>query len=186
MELEQPIFRSVQQALHFSFLMETLPVSRKSAMTQIYAQGGNRVWDEPRDPSTVHFGGLSELEVRGQCAMVRGAVIAHLLPAERHAVHARYALQSVQAAGVRAMRDAAMPLLACQREIPTLAMAWMAFGSAKQMEGVTTRTIADEFSLSQSSVVRDIGKIRQVHHALAMMAFDKLSELFLKDGLIER
>lgn len=185
MQIDEPIFRSVQQALHFSFLMVTLPVSQKSAMSQIYAQGGNRVWNEVRERSTIRFSGLSELEVRGQCAMVRGAVMDHLQVSERHAVHARYALQSTQSSGVRAMRDAAKPMLSCQDEWPTLAMAWLIFGSTVQTEGITTRSIADEFELSQSSVMRDIGRIRQAHHALELMAFDKLSELFRKDGLIE-
>jgi len=186
MEIDQPIFRSVQQALHFSFLMETLPVTRRSAMSQIYAQGGNRVWDEPREPSTIHFGGLSELDVRGQCAMVRGAVIDHLLLAERHAVHARYATQSTQADGVRAMRDAALPLMSCQSDVPTLEMAWLVFGCGSQTDGITTRSLADDCGMSQSSIVRDIIKIRRVHQTLMSAALDKLTELFRKDGLIER
>lgn len=186
MQIDEPIFRSVQQALHFSFLMETLPVSQKSQMQGIYQQGKQRTWQEDkREVSTIRFGGLSELEVRGQCAMVRGAVIDHLQISERHAVHARYALQSTQSGGVRAMRDEAMPMLSCQDEWPTLAMSWLIFGSVSQTEGITTRSIADKFELSQTSVMRDIGRIKQVHHALELMAFNKLSELFRKDGLIE-
>lgn len=185
MQIDEPIFRSVQQALHFSFLMETIPVSQKSQMQEIYQQGKQRTWQEDkREPNTIRFGGLSPLEVRGQCAMVRGAVIDHLQVSERHAVHARYALQSTQSSGVRAMRDAAKPMLSCQDEWPTLAMAWLIFGSVNQIDGITTRSIADEFELSQNMVMRDIGKIRQTHHALELMAFNKLSELFRKDRLI--
>lgn len=186
MQIDEPIFRSVQQALHFSFLIETIPVSQKSQMQEIYQQGKQRTWQEDkREPTTIRFGGLSPLEVRGQCAMVRGAVMDHLLIGERHAVHARYALQNVQSSGVRAMRDEAMPMLSCQDEWPTLAMAWLIFGSIGQTAGITTRSIADEFELSQTSVMRDIGRIKQVHRALELVAFNKLSELFRKDGLIE-
>lgn len=185
MQIDEPIFRSVQQALHFSFLIETIPVSQKSQMQEIYQQGKQRTWQEDkREPTTIRFGGLSPLEVRGQCAMVRGAVMDHLLIGERHAVHARYALQNVQSSGVRAMRDEAMPMLSCQDEWPTLAMAWLIFGSIGQTAGITTRSIADEFELSQNMVMRDIGKIRRAHHALELMAFNKLSELFRKDRLI--
>ena len=179
-----PIFRSVNQALHFSFLMETLPVSQKSQMEAIYRQGGKRVVFDDYHHSTIHFGGLSPLEVRGQCAMVRGAVVDHLVEQERQAVLARYSFRTEKALAVRAMRDCARPLLSCQDEWPTLAMAWSIFGTDQQRDGLSVRLIADEYCLSKSAVARDVGEIRRTARTLENRACDKLSDLFLRSGLI--
>lgn len=60
MQIDQPVFRSVQQALSFSFLMETLPVSQKSQMSAIYIQGGNNGrGDDSPVVSSITFGGLN-------------------------------------------------------------------------------------------------------------------------------
>ena len=68
-----PVFRSTQQALHVAFLMGILPVTQKSN-TQMLLE---RLMEEAgvakvvqRD-GTLNFAGLSPMEVRGQCAMVR-------------------------------------------------------------------------------------------------------------------
>ena len=179
-----PIFRSVNQALHFSFLMETLPVSQKSQMEAIYRQGGKRVVFDDYHHSTIHFGGLSPLEVRGQCAMVRGAVVDHLVEQERQAVLARYSFRTEKALAVRAMRDYSLPLLSCQDEWPTIAMAWSIFGTDQQRDGLSVRLIADEYCLSKSAVARDVGEIRRTARTLENRARDKLSDLFRLHGLI--
>lgn len=179
-----PIFKSVEQALHFSFLVAELPVSQKSQMAQIYSHGGKRVPEEDHYESTIHFGGLSPLEVRGQCAMVRAVVIDHLLEIERLAVYARYAYRAEKATGVRAMRDQALPLLSCHEEWPTMAMAWSIFGTSEQRDGLSVRVIAEEYGLSKSAVARDVSEIRRVARTLEGRAHDKLHDLFLHSGII--
>ena len=186
MQIDEPIFRSVQQALHFSFLMETLPVSQKSQMHEIYQQGGQRIWgEEKHQTSTIKFGGLTALEVRGQCAMVRGAVNDHLDVYERHAVYARYSYQKVKAEGVRVMRDCSLASMSCKDEWATIAMAWSVFGNAVQMDGLSTRVIANEFGLSQSSVARDVMTIKKESGRLMISAVHRLQFLFASSGLIE-
>lgn len=184
MELEQPIFRSVQQALHFAFLVATLPVSQKSQMESIYRNGGKRVVSDEYHHSTIHFGDLSPLEVRGQCAMVRGVVSDHLLDPERQAVYARYSHRTEKAVAVRAMRDHAMPSLSCKDEWPTMAMAWSIFGTDLQRDGLSVRLIADEYRLSKSSVARDVAEIRRTFRTLESRAYDKLGEIFRRSGLV--
>ena len=182
--MSEPIFRSVEQALHFSFLMAELPVSQKSQMQEIYRHGGKRVTEEDHHQSTIHFGGLSPLEVRGQCAMVRAVVNDHLLDSERQAICARYSYRIEKSTGVRAMRDQAIPLLSCQDEWPTMAMAWSIFGTAEQRDGLSVRLIADEYALSKSAVARDVMEIRRIARTLEGRAYDKLHEIFMQSGLI--
>ena len=182
--MSEPIFRSVQQALHFSFLVATLPVSQKSQMESIYRNGGKRVVSDEYHHSTIHFGDLSPLEVRGQCAMVRGVVVDHLLEPERQAVYARYSYRAEKAGAVRAMRDHALPLLSCQDEWPTMAMSWSIFGTDVQRDGLSVRLIADEYDLSKSSVARDVAEIRRAFRTLEGRAYEKLGEIFLRSGLI--
>lgn len=83
--LSVPIFRSVDQALHVAFLMDVLPVRERSQMGRIIArmmvEAG--VTAGRSEAGSVNFGGLSPLEVRGQCAMIRAAVKDHL--AQHHA-----------------------------------------------------------------------------------------------------
>ena len=52
------------------------------------------------EPGRISFGGLSPLEVRGQCSMIVAYVRDHLAAHESAAVHARYAYQAEKAAGV--------------------------------------------------------------------------------------
>jgi hypothetical protein len=88
----QGVFQSAGQALFVAFLMEVLPVTQQTS-TQILIDGLRKrcgVWDDQRAPSTINFGGLSPLEVRGQCALVRATVEDHLPGPERDAIWARF------------------------------------------------------------------------------------------------
>ena len=187
MELEQPIFRSVQQAVHFSFFMATLPVSQPSQMQEIYRQGGRRVWtcDDQYEPSTIHFGGLDQMEMRAQCAMVCAAVYDHLGEPERDAILARFAYRAEKARGVRATRDYCLPLLTCGDEWATMAMAWSVFGTPDQRTGLSLRLIAEEFALKVSAVNDDIQRIKKTARHLESRAYARLDEQFAGSGLIE-
>jgi hypothetical protein len=182
---EAPIFSSVQQALHFSFLMETLPVTQKSSMQTMI----DRMLEEmgivqEREIVTINFGGLSAIEIRGQCAMVRGVVIHHLPQPEADAIHARYASQTLKASGVRGVRDYSQPLLSTSGDLPTLAMAWSLFATVKQRDGLSTQKIADEFGLGKSTVAKDVLSIRRTARMLENRAIERLTPLFERSGLM--
>ncbi len=183
--IEAPIFNSVQQALHFSFLMKILPATQKSVMQALI----DRLMEDmgivqEREQGTINFGGLSSLEIRGQCAMVRGAVEHHLPAPEVHAVHARYAHQAEKASGVRGIRDYAAPMLTTHSDTPTLAIAWSIFGTKKQRDGLSTYHIAKEAGLSQSTVQRDLTAMKNVAKMLEDRAIERLTSVFQKDNLI--
>lgn len=188
MELEQPIFRSVQQAVHFSFFFLSLPPSQPSQMQTIYRQGGKRVTqsDDHYEPPTIHFGDLDQMDRRAQCAMVCAAVYDHLDAHERNAILARFAYQVEKARGVRATRDYCLPLLTCGDDMATLAMAWAVFGDEDQRAGLTIRGIAGEFDLKVSAVNDDIQRIKKTARHLEARAFDRLAQQFAGSGLVEQ
>jgi len=183
---ESAVFRSMEQCLHFSFLMAILPATSKSSMQSMI----ERLMEEAgivsvRERSSINFGGLTALEIRGQCAMVRGAVVHHLTQPEAAVIHARYAHQVEKAKGVRAVRDYVAPLLATQHESATLAMAWGIFCTPKQRDGISTRRIADEFKLSQSTVTRDQQAIRRAARSLESRGIERLRPMFERCLLVD-
>jgi len=112
-QVASPIFRSVDQALHVAFLMDILPVRERSQMGRIIermmVEAG--VTAGRSESGSVNFGGLSPLDVRGQCAMIRAAVKDHLAQHQACSVWARWGHQTTKAEGVRGMVDYCGPLL---------------------------------------------------------------------------
>lgn len=180
-----PIFRSVEQALHVSFLMEILPATQKSQMQSMI----DRMLEEmgivqEREKGSINFGGLTALEIRGQCAMVRGAVLHHLPKPEVDAVHARFAHQICKAGGVRGVRDYCQPSLSSQGDMATLSMAWGVFGTQRQRDDLSVRKIATEFGLSASTVGRDMQIIRNTGRMLLNRGVERLSSMFERQNLV--
>lgn len=199
---QAPIFQSVPQCLHVAFLMQTLPATSKSIMQSMI----ERAMEEAgvmivRERGNVNFAGLTALEIRGQCAMVRGAVEHHLPKPEADVVQARYVpaptldrvgrpemmpipLQVTKANAIRAVRDYCQPMLSTQGDIPTLAMAWSLFGSKAHKDDFSTRKIASGCQLSQSTVTRDVATIKRLARLLENRAVERLTPIFMKSGLV--
>lgn len=184
--IDAPIFRSVQQCLHVCFLMEILPATQKSQMqAMIERMLEDMGIVQEREQGTINFGGLNALEIRGQCAMVRGVVIHHLPKPEADAVNARYAYQKLKAQGVRGVRDYSQPLLSTQGDMATLAMAWSLFATAKQREDLSTHRIAAEYGLAQRTISRDVQSIRNTAKMLENRAVERLTPIFEGSLLVE-
>ena len=109
--MSEAVFRTVNQALHVSYLMAVLPPTQKSPtqvlISDLMDQAG--VKREVEKDGTINFRGLTPLEVRAQCAIVIAAVRDHLQPPERHAIEAWYAHDARKAEGVRFLRDWCTP-----------------------------------------------------------------------------
>jgi hypothetical protein len=92
------IFRCVQKALSFAYLIEAYEVSAESIMAKALRRHMMElgIWNEG-PPSTVDFNGLNGLEVRAQCAMIRAAVRDRLPAPERCAVEAIYGINEIVA-----------------------------------------------------------------------------------------
>jgi hypothetical protein len=98
------IFESVEQALHVSFMVISLPSRQKNTFRLALIQALEQVGDltnrqqatleylrGTRTESTINFEGLNGDEVRAQCAMVVAAVRDRLSTDERNAIWLRYA-----------------------------------------------------------------------------------------------
>lgn len=185
------VFRSVSQALHVSFVIDTLPVTQKSntqvVIERLLEDAG--VAKSVREEGSVNFSGLSPMEVRGQCAMVRAAVKHHCTEVEAHALHAWFADQNAneKILGVHAMRDAAQArsLFTIEAPMARLLIAWHVHASGRLRDMCTERAIADENGLSQSTVHRNIVAVRKMASGLRRGGMDRLEALFSRDGLVE-
>lgn len=182
------IFRSTSQCLHVAFLVEILPATQRSfmqAMLEAHMKACG-IWEEPKATDrTINFGGMSPLEIRGQCAMVRGMVEHHLTQPEAFAVKAHYGHTVTKAAGVRGLADYVSPLLTTTSKDAVLALAWGVFGNEKQREGLSLREIADHFGLVKSTAQRDQQTIRRMGRDMLTRAIARLDSRFQVSGLVE-
>ncbi len=98
---EQAIFENAGQAVHVAFLvmaqeaMQDAPFRKAliRAMESIHLDGKQTHWlDQLRGEKsgTINFGGLTNGDVRAQCALITQAVTTNLLPVERWVLQAKY------------------------------------------------------------------------------------------------
>lgn len=181
------VFRSVQQALHVSFLMAQLPVTQKGStqtlLEALMEEAG--VAKDVRRDGTLNFAGLSPMEVRGQCAMVRGAVLHHCSAMERHAIHAWFAHDASKAEGVRELRDYCSARFTIDIRAAQTLIVWHINVQGRARDLCTERAIAAEHKLSQSTVHRNIVVASQTCAMLRNAGMRRLDALFQRDGLVD-
>jgi hypothetical protein len=183
------VFRSVSQALHVAFLMEFLPVTQKSnsqaVIERMMEEAG--VPRETREAGSVNFSGLSPMDVRGQCSMVRAGVRHHCTPMEAHAIHAWFADKNSpdKIAGVHAISDHCAGTFTFDVNKARLLVCWNIHSQGRLRDMVTERAIAAETNISQSTVHRNIVAVSRIASALRRGAMDRLGALWTRDGLIE-
>lgn len=175
------IFKNIGQALHFSFLMEFLPATRKGA-TQVAIENlirnSGRVFDEPHQ-STINFGGLTPLEVRGQCAMIRAAVKDHLLEPEKIAIWARFGCDQTKADGVEGIAHYLEPLCLVKGDA-LLALVCNFYAGEPKM-----RAISADYQVELTKLARAKQVIGRNTARLEMGAKDRLAELLMRDQAVE-
>lgn len=186
----QGVFSSAGQALHVSYLMEILPVTQ-AVSTQILIEWLQRQAGVPPQQQectrTLNFGGLSPLEVRGQCAIVRASVEHHLPGPERDVVLARYGHQTTKARGVAGVARYVQQLTAVQHDLAVRAVAWGVFHpAARAQDRMSLRDIADETGVSFGQLQRAGQVIRAQRDALLKMAEGRMLALFERTGLVEK
>lgn len=193
------IFKSVHQALAFSFLIQAHETSPENIMSvairrqlQAMGQWGDAV-------KTIDFGGLSPLEIRAQAAMVRLAVDSHLPKPEACAIRARYGLSIpfIDPDGTRSMRFTQDRIEAVRalvrwlapnfRETPRAALAFLVARHVGECKGVrpTLQQIADSFGSSPATLHRAGKKISDRLRELENMGIARLEAPFAEHGLIQ-
>jgi hypothetical protein len=174
------VFKSTEQALAFSFLMEILPAATKSPTGTLYDRMLREHGMEPAHSgaATINFTGLTDLEIRGQASMVRGAVLHQLSEMERFALWAQYGHQVTKARGVQGLRNYCLPMLTTQDQRATLALAWSLVRPRKHAQEFTMRAICKEYGLNPGTAAKDRRAIARTHQRFLVQATTRLQELF--------
>jgi len=182
-----PIFQSVGQALHFSFLLEIMPATQKGSTQMLIESIKQQLGKmEAKVSSSVNFSGMNALEVRGQCAMVRGAAQNHLTPIEHDAVRARYGHRMTKAAGVRGVSSYVQAMTALHNDSAMLAVAWWMYHKPVRIaDRYSLQQVANEYGVSINDVKGALNALRKASESLERRAHERLGELFMRTGLVE-
>ncbi|GAQ30232.1 hypothetical protein SAMD00023378_3915 [Ralstonia sp. NT80] len=191
------VFQTTGQALHLSYLMLSLPATEKNAMRIALIQAmeftpklnyRQSQWlDQLRGtPSdTVNFGGLTMLEVRGQCSIVTSAVNSRLPTAERGAILARFGVGEEKAEGVKLLMRYARRACGIDAYGPVYLLAARHYVPKVRREGLSLRAIADKHGLTKHAVETAALWMAKHFASLEVMAMQRLQTVFMADGLVE-
>ena len=183
--MEEPIFQSIEQAIHVAFLMDILPVTQKSPMQVVIDKMKEDAGIlQEREGGSINFGGMTALEIRAQCAMIRASVQDHLPSPERDAIWARYGYQLCKARGVRGVRDYAKPQLSISGDEATLALTWSIYCASHQRKDFSLQKLADEYGFSKTNAHRNVKKIKEVGMFLRNRGIGRLEGLFAGKGVV--
>jgi len=198
--VDNPIFQNTTQAVHFSFLMEALEPGAESAMGKIIRRRLEELGlaTGERSESTIDFGGLTALEVRGQAAMIRGAINHHLPGPEGWAIKSKYGLtKTIEKSGkprvhvfsperIDAMRKLSRLIAPRFSTVPSNAIIWLIAKSHGEIAPVrpTFRDIEEQAGGSKSELCRVYPQIKLTLTALENRGIDQLTPLFQQEGLV--
>lgn len=177
--MSEPIFQSVGAALSFSFYMENIegsPISTTLAAIKSLMKNSGRVFE--RAESKIKMGGLSRLEVHGQCALVRAAVEHHLTAPERNAIWCRYGQGMTKGLGIKGLA-AYLESRTTNKGECLEAIVYSSYGNNESI-----RAIADMYEVSKASIHEDSRILKSTAWALEDVAAKRLRPLFEQDGLI--
>ncbi len=181
------VFRSAGQALHVSWLMEILPVTQRVA-TQVLIDSIREQLGkvERRIESTINLGGMSPLEFRAQCAMVRAASRDHLTQPEYDAVRCRYGHQTSKAEGVMSLSDYLAPMVGLDHDWALRALLWSMYhrGGQRAADRWSIRRISEETGITTKRLRTAADKARAVAEALDRRAEGNLQDHFYRTGLV--
>ena len=195
---DDPIFTSTHQALHFSYLIEAYEVAPESimAITLRRLMKELMIWEDGYQPSGIDFSGLTPLEVRAQCAIIRRAVKTELSEVQAWVVQARFGITEVSNIKgkkvfhfSRERQNAILRLGEC--------FMYVADMSELEVDALIVRHFSHKArkNINFSSMQRDFGKSRMTYsrayktiedrcNAIEKTAIDVLRARFERHGVI--
>ena len=174
-----PIFENTWDALRFSFYMEVLPAGNiSSTYTAIKHMMRNSGKVFERVKSRINMAGLTPIEVRGQCAMVRAVVEDYLTRPERNAIWARHGIDMTHSRGVAGLADYLKDKTMSQGECLRL----LVDSIYTQVDSM--RKIAADYQMPRTTLREDFGRIKSAVQTLEEIAQQRLDDLFENDSLI--
>ncbi|WP_112069185.1 hypothetical protein [Herbaspirillum rubrisubalbicans] len=204
------IFRDVGHALHTAFLVISNEPRQgcvtRSMLLQAMIVGRNRLTPDQAEwfdalkgspAGSIDFSGLTDDEIRAQCAMVVAAVNHHLPRIEAMVVRARfgateyedvngvrrYAFSHERAAAIRELSDWLRPAL---QNVPAMAVdGLLARQFANHMKTkVSVRDLAAAFGCSKSTYHRASAVVRSHVRQLEASAHQRLTHHFVEQGIV--
>lgn len=94
---QDPVFKTIGQALFTAFSMEVTPPSTPSPTEAIIKDLMERRYGDtqvPQSERSLNMGGMTPNELRAQCALIRASVNDHLASQERDTIWARFGHQT--------------------------------------------------------------------------------------------
>ena len=189
------IFRSTQHALHLAYLIMADPVKEKNglriALIRIIESIGTLNKRQASfleylygEKGSVNFDGLDALEIRGQCAMITAAVKDQLQQAERYAVWVRYARGTERKEGVIWVSKKLRPAVNVNLNAVRYLVAEQSLPKEERDPQKTFRYISDQTDVPIRTLERAAMTIRKQLAAYQNSAYDKLTPMFERDGLV--
>ncbi|HEY8355032.1 MAG TPA: hypothetical protein VIK69_08465 [Methylophilaceae bacterium] len=198
--IQDAIFRSTSQALHFAYLIQAYEVGAESVMSKVIRRMLETlgIMDGTHEPSTVSFGGLSPLEIRGQCALIRLSVETCLPPPEAWAIKARYGITKIiERKGeprayafaeyrISAMRSLADYLAPSFPSVPRQAIMWLIAKSCGENPATrpSFRDIEELTGGSKSELHRVYPLVKERIRVLENLGTDRLTPIFAREGIV--
>ena len=190
------IFQNTSHALHVSYLVMAHEPRRSTALWRailVMMEGQKnlnsmqRAWmDRLRGigRGSVDFDGLTGDEIRAQCAMVTQAVRDHLPIPERAIILCKFGIQLDKAQGVADLATYIKPLLNFTDDIAIKALVYGHLKPGQRQKGFSYEEISKSQGISVKALRIAAGHIARVAATLEQLAIDRLSPMFLRDGLI--
>lgn len=194
---------SVPRALHFAYLIQAYPAAPESIMARIMKMHVEDcdIW-EPRKAKTVDFSGLNAMEMRAECASIRGHIERILPELERNVILARYELTDYadEADGTRryfftkpranammALGDWAatfypeLQRVEVDKSGPLDLIIARHFASHKKTTPITLRQLADAFGRNHTFYGRISRKLEEKLILIENRALDAITPVFVTE-----
>lgn len=178
------IFQTSGQAVHFSYVIEAYDASPQSQMAMIMRSVMKHLEGEGV-LSSIDFDGLTPIEVRGQCAMIRSCVRNHLRAMEANALEARYSRdRDTKRLAIRALADYYGPIVGINPSL-ALALMWRQHVDQDRKRDFTLRMIAKDYAVPYSTAQRSAVALSDQLNRLEGSALSNLHQHLVDDDVIE-
>lgn len=162
MATADPIFRTIGQALYVAYVVEVTPLAQKGGtqivIEDIMRKGGYQS-ESKRSERSINLGGMTPLELRAQCAIIRESVD-KLDGPQQYALKARYGRQTTRAAGVQGLLELLGALCNSRKDDAVRALIWAIY--EENREEWSLRRIEKQYGIGKNTLHRDQQLIRKL------------------------
>lgn len=187
-----------------AFSMEVRGISMKSPTDEAIKDLLKQRYGEPPVPLSerrINTDGMTELEMRGQCARIVYAVDIHVSQNERFAIHARFGKQLRRSSGVQGLFDLFSQICVTHNSDAVKSLLWgmyqpgitqaptenaRAFNvrRSKREANFSPRAIEKAYGCARTTLQRDQKMLRERCMELEISGQNKLEFIFIRAGIV--